>query len=348
MKSIDRCPREIWDAILTLACTDGGKTGCALSQVSKHIREISHCIRIQSACLESLRQVDSFQRELERRKPSERRVRFLYLSDFSLNSRASSESVPASPTEEAALYHQLIREPDATFATFSTLVVSTVEVLSISGVRSPIFHQPEHLSFPRLQYLYISGELLFSMHTTATLASGGPSLPILRGLHIHGLPSLPDNKHALLATLSRCVPNVTRLRISGVTHEISLSSYMGAFIDASSHAQRVQETALASSLPLRESSLLFGQSNMGLEHLSVLIFEPVKLRRDGWCGTSEAINTVMVFSMMMLSQDLAHRIVQARSSEVRLVVLPEAAHDRKKIRRDWEDVAAGGLGAWGS
>jgi hypothetical protein len=56
----------------------------------------------------------------------------------------------------------------------------------------------------------------------------------------------------------------------------------------------------------------------------------------------------MVFSMIMLSQDLAHRIVQARSSEVCLVVLPEAVHDRKKIRRDWEDVAAGGLGAWGS
>jgi hypothetical protein len=32
----DLCPREIWDAIFILACTDGGRTGCALSLVSKH------------------------------------------------------------------------------------------------------------------------------------------------------------------------------------------------------------------------------------------------------------------------------------------------------------------------
>jgi hypothetical protein len=90
-QSINRCLREIWDAIFALACTDGHKTGCALSLVSKHIREISQIIRIQSTSLDSLWQFNSFQCELERRKPHERCVRFLYIPEFVSGSRADWE-----------------------------------------------------------------------------------------------------------------------------------------------------------------------------------------------------------------------------------------------------------------
>jgi hypothetical protein len=90
-QSINRYPHEIWDAIFALACTDGRKTGCALSLVSKHIREISQIIQVQSTSSDSLWQFDSFQCELERRKPHERCVRFLYFPESVSGSRTDWE-----------------------------------------------------------------------------------------------------------------------------------------------------------------------------------------------------------------------------------------------------------------
>ena len=46
--AIYKCPIEIFDEIFSMACTDGGKTGCSLSTVSKRIRKVSKVFKYQT------------------------------------------------------------------------------------------------------------------------------------------------------------------------------------------------------------------------------------------------------------------------------------------------------------
>ena len=46
--AIYKCPIEIFDKIFSMACTDGGKTGCSLSTVPKRIHEVSKVFKYQT------------------------------------------------------------------------------------------------------------------------------------------------------------------------------------------------------------------------------------------------------------------------------------------------------------
>lgn len=48
---MEKLPAELMLTIFAFACTDGGRTGCALSLVSKHIREVSRPLRFYSIAL---------------------------------------------------------------------------------------------------------------------------------------------------------------------------------------------------------------------------------------------------------------------------------------------------------
>ena len=48
---MDKLPLELLEDIFVLACRDGGRTGCALSLVSAHIRAVSRAIRFHIICL---------------------------------------------------------------------------------------------------------------------------------------------------------------------------------------------------------------------------------------------------------------------------------------------------------
>ena len=53
MMQLDVLPYELTGDIFTLACTDGGRTGCSLSLVSKHIRDLSRPFRFHTVALRS-------------------------------------------------------------------------------------------------------------------------------------------------------------------------------------------------------------------------------------------------------------------------------------------------------
>ncbi|KAI0356327.1 hypothetical protein OH77DRAFT_253149 [Trametes cingulata] len=82
---MDRLPYDIWHIIFQLACTDGGKTGCALALTSQACRKLSADTRFYSVSLRSLLQVRAFLVCLERIRssngaPAETRVYHLLLS----------------------------------------------------------------------------------------------------------------------------------------------------------------------------------------------------------------------------------------------------------------------------
>ena len=50
---MDTLPSELLEAIFALSCTDGGRTGCSLASVSKHVRAAARTTRFHSVILQS-------------------------------------------------------------------------------------------------------------------------------------------------------------------------------------------------------------------------------------------------------------------------------------------------------
>lgn len=76
---------EILSHIFLLACTDGGSTGCALSMVSKYIRETSKPHKYHSVALHGQRQTKAFASVLAHTQSHHRRVVHLFLSNNDAN-----------------------------------------------------------------------------------------------------------------------------------------------------------------------------------------------------------------------------------------------------------------------
>ncbi|EPQ54774.1 hypothetical protein GLOTRDRAFT_94185 [Gloeophyllum trabeum ATCC 11539] len=78
---MERCPVEIIWSIVSLACTDGGATGCSLSLVSRGMARVSEPFRFQSVALSGYQQIDAFISTVlvpSRKHPA---IKHLFLSD---------------------------------------------------------------------------------------------------------------------------------------------------------------------------------------------------------------------------------------------------------------------------
>ncbi|KAI0059057.1 hypothetical protein BV25DRAFT_1787962, partial [Artomyces pyxidatus] len=79
---MDRTPVEIWAYIFSLACTDDGATGRALSLASRWIHHVSYPYQLQSLSVTRTTQFEALILMLERRRePSRRPVLHLTLAD---------------------------------------------------------------------------------------------------------------------------------------------------------------------------------------------------------------------------------------------------------------------------
>ncbi|KDQ62680.1 hypothetical protein JAAARDRAFT_189972 [Jaapia argillacea MUCL 33604] len=81
---MDRCPTEIIEQILRLACSDDGTTGRSLSLVSHYISQLSYPFHWHSLSLSGLAQTSSFASILQTQPPSQppRPILHLFLSDL--------------------------------------------------------------------------------------------------------------------------------------------------------------------------------------------------------------------------------------------------------------------------
>ncbi|KZP21318.1 hypothetical protein FIBSPDRAFT_931736 [Athelia psychrophila] len=78
---METLPPEILHAIFTLVCTDGGRTGCTLSTVSRYIRAAALPIMLRTVVARGVRQMQALATLLEKRVPGNRMVRYLFLTD---------------------------------------------------------------------------------------------------------------------------------------------------------------------------------------------------------------------------------------------------------------------------
>lgn len=77
---MDRCPVELWSAIFSFACTDGGYTGRSLALAARWTNNLSLPFRLQSISATHTKQIVSLADVLDKAHPSYRRVRSLVLS----------------------------------------------------------------------------------------------------------------------------------------------------------------------------------------------------------------------------------------------------------------------------
>jgi hypothetical protein len=87
-------PTEAWYKIFDIACKDGGATGCALSLVSRRVRDESRPYQVQTAALYGPLKLQIFLETISLRKEHERRVRWLFIANtVSLETETDTDAI---------------------------------------------------------------------------------------------------------------------------------------------------------------------------------------------------------------------------------------------------------------
>jgi hypothetical protein len=177
-------PIEIWQKIFRYACVDGGRTGCALSLVSRRMHDISANIHLQSVFVVGLKRLQHLECTL-RQLPEERRaVQALFIA-----ARPDDAELHAWPTAYAAVL---------------ALTAPRVEVLTVHA-SYPFFDVafPPNMHFPHLRDLAVG---------CVSRSVALPHLPSLRRLHVFGMYDKAAIRALVLGT-----PGPERMRFSGNT-----------------------------------------------------------------------------------------------------------------------------------
>jgi hypothetical protein len=312
-------PPELWDKIVQLACTDGGKTGCALSLVSRRVRELSHLFRLQSIALLKPIQMQQFHEQLKNRSKNERCVWYMFID------RNSHDT-----TWPADVWVEVL-----------SMIAPGVRALSITHRYSDTGTIPS-LPFPLLNSLAVA---------VKTFTDSDSTFPRLRLLHLY--PRTQRRAKPLYRIVATRVPNLTHLRLSGMTQEVGLAHQWGAVLGIPYHIQELTKKE-AERLEWflkggREAPPWYSESPVRLPHLQALIFRPGVIDEDEECGNAYMTYGEMTWGLTQLSLHASIRTLDHPDIvHPQVVVLPGKLDDAdtKELRRDWENVVGGGLGAW--
>jgi hypothetical protein len=97
-------PPEVLDIIIQYACTDGGRTGCALREVSRTFRDLVAPHRFRCVALYGARKINLFWNEIERAPANSKSARHLFVS------HQESCLVPEVGTEQkSSLFKRAVR-----------------------------------------------------------------------------------------------------------------------------------------------------------------------------------------------------------------------------------------------
>jgi hypothetical protein len=198
-------PNELWEKIFASAFTDGGQTGCALSLVSKHFRELSERIRLQSVAIYSLTSLRAFSMSLTAGAYDNSSIRCLLL----MKPRPSNHQDYGygEELEWDDIYQELIPH-----------ITPTLEVLAFIDFNLfPRRLGSDGLQFPRLRDLIMRG--------SASTLTPGPLLPSLQRAHLYGWVGLCD-----IARLSDLTQSIKQLYISLVGLRLSNPETLGALL----------------------------------------------------------------------------------------------------------------------
>jgi hypothetical protein len=341
-------PPEIWDAIVKLACTDGGKTGCALSLVSRYIRDVSHSSRLQSIALDGLEAMQDIVFELDRRAPKECAVRFVYLKNMILT-----------PEEHQNGVWPLGSPWQTTYDQFFAMISPTVEVLTVDAEPhwrdrtcslSPTPRVDDRiLYFPCLRSLTSCSTTLafmyFSRDDPTRTAPSHSRMPMLEHLHFFSDVYSSGPNDPFYRILLQQMPSLTHLRVSDVSGDddgiIGALGYMTGvpkyrkFVE--NHIEKVHQFVQMDSISMHEGIF---DANMGarpepLQHLSAIIIDYVDKKAHDIMGRQPKTR---IFQLMHDIQGYC---------QIQTVVFRYSGSSRSGgLHGAWQEMIHGGLGAW--
>ncbi|KAI8977780.1 hypothetical protein BD414DRAFT_517027 [Trametes punicea] len=215
---MEALPLELHAQIFEFACTDDGSTARSLALVSRYFRDVSAPYLYQSLAISGMEQMNELVTRLDVTPPHLRRIRHLFLSDWSLSQ--TKERVVAVSDEAQDRY-----ELEKTLALrILTLAAPTVESLVV--VASCPFTGPPLLgalfSTPMLHLTELA------VHGFYPFPHSPRSMPRLERLHLSG----NRNPHGLLqlGALDSACPSLAHLRISGLVAAASFAEELQAAI----------------------------------------------------------------------------------------------------------------------
>ena len=206
---MERCPIELWHKIFFHACTDGGRTGSALTLVSRRVRDIAQSVRYHSVSLVGQNQFLAFAR---------------MLTELSIRPTIShlfiSAHVPpgswSTPTTIRAKHLSL----EQAFAGILAVAAPALKTLMIHD--SPHFDvTAASLSFPLLTDL--STDFLRSRGDSTLRAR----FPCIRRLHL----SECYTTYGCWDEIALLAPSITHVRFSGISMDAGIAPFLRVLLD---------------------------------------------------------------------------------------------------------------------
>ncbi|KAI0780486.1 hypothetical protein BD413DRAFT_463607 [Trametes elegans] len=319
---MDRLAIELLINVFSLACTDGGYTGCSLSLVCKHFNTISRPLRFQSIAINgSLRKLERFVSRLHSEHAlrgaygSVPVVRHLFLFTLSMPPLA----IPDKGSDSRDDYFALV-------ATLMRLVAPKLETLTFLQCKWDV---PLTLPFPRLRELTV-GEGVVSLVPRAW--DGAALYPTLERLHlVSNLPFIPYGR-ADIAQWARFAPALSHLRVSEFDWlPIEANLDLARAPTPEQEQEQTESARVAACFP----------------RLHRVVLQPCPAPATPRAGSWEALAVSNRFTMDLCRRSWATARV--------LVCLLPAATDRsvptqercvRQAREDWEARLNGQMGCW--
>lgn len=205
---MDRCPPEVCAQIYAFACCDDGRTGRALSLVSRLTNEISRPFKLQSVSVIGHNQLYAFADLVECTPDHLRRIRYIFVS-------AHPRDTAVLPRAIAPEFQRRM-EVFAVFKRILEVIGPSVEIIHVFFVfNRPFVVLP--IGLPKLEELVIHG----SLEPSTTLLDKNLQFPALKHLWLtsSGSPSF------LVQQVLPLLPVLKHLRISEVRAEIHATEW---------------------------------------------------------------------------------------------------------------------------
>ncbi|GJE99330.1 hypothetical protein PsYK624_155840 [Phanerochaete sordida] len=318
---MDCFPVETWLHIVALACTDGGRTGRALSLVSRKMLSVVDPIRFRCVLLAHEDQLRAFSRVLGARDPS---PTIHHLLIFVKKHSGGEAGVRDSTENFENSLHKII-----------SVAAPTVQTLAVHGITNDLGLC--NLVFPVLHDLAIDA-------LPSNTASHASCFPSLRRLHI----SSHSRRRDFWADLARFAPALTHLRLSGLTQEASLSTFLRVLLKLP--AERWSSNVVVAGADSMDDAgeecapedPAVAAAVARLPALRHVVVQPLRLEYEGWCGEGPFLHGLMKNGL----QRIASACAQRQGTRNMYLLQDGPRYSLEDARRDWLDAVEGGEGPW--
>lgn len=333
---MNRCPLELWAKITALACSDGGYTGCSLSLVSHTMHDIVEPMRYHSVSLIGHRRLFAFAARLAALKAPPV-IRHLFMSD--IHDRGHSiEEMGGRFTME--LWQELHAQTRQTMAEINFTIHNILATIAPRLYSLVIHDRFFDLTVDLPIFPHLHDITLLSLPSSCT-ADVHTRFPSLRRLYLISART----SHAFWLGLANFAPHITHLRLSNVSEDVCISSFLRILLDippppmVPGALHTVEDNCYP---PMSQEARDAATAASRLSTLEYLYVQPHAYRNTGWCGTGSIVHGQMVSALESIAS------AAARGGGVgKFFLLPEReCYILDEARKDWLETVEGGDGPW--